>query len=370
MIPWWNTELGESEIARATDALSKRCVSQGRLTAKFEEALAERLKVPHVICTSSGTTALTMAFLATGVGPGAEVIVPNRTWIATANAALLLGAVIRVVDSRPGSMLIDESLIEAAITPATKAIAPVSLNGASVDNAHINEIAERHGLTVVEDACQALFSAHGGTYQGTRSRFGCFSLGMTKLITTGAGGFIVCHDSGDADLLRSLRYQGNPGAGMETPWEHFSGGFKYTDIQAAIGLAQLERVEERQQHMRAIHQLYEEGLQDTPFLKLFPINADAGEVPNKALTFCSEPSAFRTEMEAAGVQTLEQAPNVADYPFIDANPDDYPRSRPYAVHNVVLPCGPDQPLENIEKAIEAVRSIAGKFKPLEQSFKI
>ena len=364
MIPWWNTEIGGPELECLKKAFADRRISQGKLTAEFEDALANRLGVPHVVCTNSGTTALTMAFLACGVGPGDEVVVPNRTWIATANAALMLGAKVLVVDSRldPDCMLMDEDLIREVMTPLTKVIVPVSLNGRAVRMDKVEAAAGECGAVVVEDACQALFSSHNGRFIGTSSRFACFSLGMTKLITTGAGGFIACQDEADAETLRAIRYQGMPGQAMDNVWGRIGGGFKYTDIQAAIGLAQLERVDDRREHMRALHRLYADGLAEVPYMKLFSVEHEAGEVPNKAVALCTEPEVFRVAMEERDIAVLEQAPNVADYPFVEANPADYPNSALYPKHNIVLPSGPDQPLENAEKAIEAILGMAGDFR--------
>ncbi len=187
-INWWNIQLDESDAQAAADAIRNRCVSQSARTAQLEAELAARLQAPHVVCTTSGTSALIMACLASGVGPGCEVVVPNRTALATAHAAMLLGATVRTVDVCPDAQIIDEDQIESVLTDKTRVLVPVHMNGKSCRMDKIMAIARRHHLQVVEDACQALFSRHGDRSLGTQARFGCFSLGLAKMIAVGQGG--------------------------------------------------------------------------------------------------------------------------------------------------------------------------------------
>jgi perosamine synthetase len=361
-IPWWNTAVSESTVELVGDAFRNRNISQGVLTAKFEQALAERLGVPHVVCTTSGTMALTMAFMALGIGPGDEIVMPNRTWVATANAALLLGTQIHLVDSAPGDYIIDPERIEAEIGPNTKAIVPVSLNGKAVAIDRINEIAARHGVAVVEDACQALFSRMSdGRAMGTSSRFGCYSLGMAKTLTTAAGGVVVCRDENDARLLRRIRNQGMSDYDLSERHNVRGGNFKFTDIQAAIGLGQLTTIDERIERQKAIQRLYTEGLADLDFLSMVPVNVGAGEVPMRTEILVENPPAVRAALLEYGIASSLQAPNLADFPFIGADPGLFPVSMPYATRILVLPCGPDQPLENVKKTIEVMHKLASRF---------
>jgi perosamine synthetase len=364
-IPWWNLDLGDAAIEQVTAAMRARQVSQGVLTARFEQALAERLGIAHAVCTNSGTAALTLAMMACGIGPGDELVMPNRTWVATANAALILGATVRPVDSRPGTMLIDADRIEAAIGPATRALVPVSLNGAALDMERINAIAARHGLSVIEDSCQSLFSqSRDGRCLGTKARFGCFSLGMAKSLTTGAGGVVVCADADDARLLRRIRNQGMSEYDLSERHGVRAWNFKFTDLQAAVGLAQLPRLEARIANQRDLHRLYRDGLAGIGCLRLLPVDVDAGEVPLRAEVLCSERSAFMAALAEQGIGTCAQTPNLADYPFIGADPARFPLSRAYGDGNLVLPSGPDQPLDNARRTVETIRRLAGRFKDL------
>lgn len=149
-----------------------------------------------------------MTHMAIGLTPGDEIIVPDRTFIATINAAMMLGARIRLVDVRSDRPLLDPADIEAQLSERTKTIVPVHLNGRAADMEAIQAIADKHGLAVIEDAAQALMSKRRDRHLGTFARFGCFSLGMAKFLTTGQGGFVTCHTREDYHLLQKLKNQG------------------------------------------------------------------------------------------------------------------------------------------------------------------
>lgn len=364
-IPWWNTVLGEEEIAGVAQAIRNRCISQGRMTEEFEAKLAELLGVPHVVCTTSGTSALMLAYLASGIGPGAEVIVPNRTFIATAHAAMLLGASVRLVDVMYPRQVMDVDLIEEAVTPATKAVVPVHINGMAVDMDAVARIAQKHGLILIEDSAQGFMSRYKGRLCGTLSRFGCFSLSMGKLLTTGQGGFVVCHDPADDILLRRIRSHGVLQVKRDVNYDILGGNFKFTDILAAVGLAQLTRIEARMARQRDIHRAYAAGLRGLRSVKLLEVDLEGGELPVQAEVLCSERDRLAAELKARGVETVCQVPALSRSPHL-GNPQPFRIASRYSDSIIILPSGPDQSLANVQAAIEVVRSVDALFRPLQQ----
>lgn len=357
MIPWWRIELGDEEAEAAARAIRDRNVSQGPLTATFEEMLASRLGVRHVICTTSGTSALTMAALATGIGPGDEVVMPNRTWVATANAILMLGGKVRAADSLEGSLLVDVAALEQALTPRTRAVIPVHLNGGAVAMDAVLDLAERRNLVVIEDACQAFMSRDNkGRRLGTIGRFGCFSLGMAKLLSTGQGGFIACNDDNDAQLLRRIRNQGLSTGAVGERHNVRGGNFKFTDIQAAVGIAQLARLDGRIAHQLAIHRAYDAGLKPLRAIKAMPVNIEAGEVPLRQEILCVDRERFIASMREMGIECIVQSPCLDSYPFIGIE-GTYPISVRYNHGLATMPSGPSQPLANVQAAIEAATRV-------------
>lgn len=281
-IPWWEPRIGsEPEREFINDVLKANYANEGRLTSQFEEEVARLLRVKYAVATTSGTSAIFLALKALGVGHGDEVIVPDATFIATANAVVLCGATPVLVDIHPTTLTIDVEAMEKAITPKTKAIVPVHVTGRPADMERILSVAKRHGLYVVEDAAEAFFSLHHGEYLGTWGDAGCFSFSAAKTITTGQGGMIVTNSDAVYATLKPLKDQGRPvrGTGGDDMHETIGFNFKFTDIQAALGLGQLRLLTDRVDRMRSIYTLYRHTLQDIPQFSFFDIDIKGGTVP-------------------------------------------------------------------------------------------
>ena len=239
MIPIARPLIGDEEKQAVLAVLDSGQLAQGEVVEQFEAAFATYCGVRHAIATSNGTTALHLAMLAHGIGEGDEVITSPFTFIASANSVLYCGARPVFVDIEPDTFNLDPTRIEAAITPKTKAILPVHLYGNPADMQAIMDIAERHGLAVIEDAAQA----HGAEVAGRRvGSFGtgCFSFYPTKNMTTGEGGMVTTNDDAIADRLRLLRAHG---ARERYRHELLGFNFRMTNIHAAIGNAQLARLD-------------------------------------------------------------------------------------------------------------------------------
>jgi len=231
--------LGAEEKEAVLAVLDSGQLAQGPRVEAFEQAFAACCGVKHAVATSSGTTALQVAVLAHGIGPGDEVVTTPFTFIASANAVIFAGAKPVFVDVDERSYNMDPRLIEGAITPRTKAILPIHIFGNPCQMDLIMEIAARHGLAVIEDACQA----HGASVHAKKvGSFGtgCFSFYPTKNITTAEGGIITTDDDELADRARLLRSHG-----QRQRYYHESIGynFRMTEMQAAIGLVQLEKLD-------------------------------------------------------------------------------------------------------------------------------
>ncbi len=239
--------MGEEEKQAVLDVLDSGMIAQGPRVKAFEEAFAEMCGVKHAIATTSGTTALHVALLAHEIGPGDEVITSPFTFIASANSVLFTGARPVFVDIDPKTFNVDPQKFEAAITSRTKAILPVHLFGLMAEMEPIMDIAEAQNLAVIEDACQA----HGAAYKGKKAGSfgtGTFSLYPTKNITSAEGGMITTDDDEIAESCRVIRQHG-----MRRRYYHDELGynFRMTDVHAAIGLAQLGKLEQFNAQRRA-----------------------------------------------------------------------------------------------------------------------
>ena len=256
MIPIARPQMGEEEKQGVWEAMASGSLAQGPRVAAFEEAFAAYIGTDHAVAASSGTTALHLALLAYGIGPGDEVITIPFTFIASANSIVYTGARPVFIDIDERDFMIDVGQVEAAITDRTRAIMPVSLYGQPADMPALAEIAERHGLAVVEDACQAHGADIGGRKSGTWGA-GTFSFYPTKNMTTGEGGMITTDDAALADRARLLREHG-----MKVRYHHDIVGynFRMTDIAAAIGIAQLPKLPAANDRRRQIAARYDAEL--------------------------------------------------------------------------------------------------------------
>ena len=260
MIPIARPDIDETEIAAVGDVLRSGQLAGGQRVAEFETRWAEYIGVRHAIAVSNGTVALMCIFEALGLGPSDEVITVGHTFNATVSAILYTDATPVFVDIDAETYDIDVDRVAAAVTPRTKAIVPVHLFGLPADMDAIGEIAQRHGLAIVEDACQA----HGAEFRGRKVGsfgHGAFSLYATKNMTTGEGGLITTDDDALADRIRLYRNQG-----MRQRYHHDILGynFRMTDIAAAIGLCQLDKLPAATQRRREIAARYDAAFADLP----------------------------------------------------------------------------------------------------------
>lgn len=269
-IPISKPYFGEEERRAIIEPLESGWVVQGPKVAEFERAFAAYTHAAHAVATTSCTTALHLAMLALGVGPGDEVIVPAFTWVATANVVEMQGARPVFVDIDLETFNIDVTRIEAAITPRTKVLMPVSLFGISAPMQPVMEIAQEHGLKVVEDAACAVGAWYHGHHAGTLADIGCFSFHPRKAITTGEGGMVVTRSGPIAEQIRSLRDHGasksdlsrHLGARSYLLPEFNIVGYNYrmTDIQGALGVAQMARLEWILNERSRLARCYDEGV--------------------------------------------------------------------------------------------------------------
>jgi perosamine synthetase len=260
VIPIARPDIDDCEIDAVTDVLRSGMLAGGRRVAELEERWAEYIGVRHAIAISNGTVALMCIVAGLRLGPGDEVITVGHTFNATVSSILSSGATPVFVDIDAETYDVDVDRVAAAVTPRTKAIMPVHLFGLPADMDAITEIAQRHGLAIIEDACQA----HGAEFRGKKVGsfgHGAFSLYATKNMTTGEGGLITTDDDALADWIRLYRNQG-----MRQRYHHDILGynFRMTDIAAAIGLCQLDKLPAATERRREIAARYDTAFEDLP----------------------------------------------------------------------------------------------------------
>ena len=269
-IPVSEPVLGEKELLYVSECILTGWVSSiGKFVTQFEEMFAKFCGAKYAVSTSSGTTALHLSLLALDIQPGDEVIVPSLTFIATANVVRHCGATPVFIDSEMETWNIDPSLIENAITPRTKAIIPVHLYGHPANMDPIVALAKKYDLHVIEDAAEAHGALYKGKKVGSLGEMGTFSFFGNKTITTGEGGMVVTDDESLYEKMQMIKAHGMD---PKMKYIHPVLGYNYrlTNIQAAIGVAQMEKIDKIIEKKRLIAKLYENGLKNIPGITLPP----------------------------------------------------------------------------------------------------
>lgn len=326
-VPIARTSLTEAEIQSVLTPLSNGWLVQGPKVREFEEKWSAFTGARHSIAVTSCTTALHLSLAALGFGPGDEAIVPAFTWIATANVIEHLGGKVVFCDIDLNTFNLDVAALRSKITSRTKAILPVHLFGLAAEMDQINEVAKQHGLWVVEDAACGFGSRYHGKHVGVLGDTGCFSFHPRKAITTGEGGMITTDNDALAEKLRRLRDHGaamtdlqrHLGARPYLLADHPDAGYnqRMTDIQAALGAAQMERADDIIAERRRLAERYDAAFADLSWLRtpahveglehgyqsypcLFqpePVNTDSIERINAAR------NAWMDSLQQAGIST-------------------------------------------------------------------
>lgn len=280
-IAWWQPELGQAERERVLQVLDSNYINDGDVTDEFAREIASIVDAKFGVAVTSGTAAIYLSLVALGIGHGDEVIVPDITFIATANAVTMTGATPVLVDVDPSTLNISVPALEGAITRKTKAVVPVHVSGRGALMEEILALCENHGVAVVEDAAEAFHSSFRGRYLGTFGKTGCFSFSPNKLITTGQGGVIVTNDETMFERLRILKDQGRPvrGTGGADVHDAIGFNFKMTNLQAAVGLGQLEKLRARLHRLRSTYRIYRDELSGTADIHILPFDIETGEQP-------------------------------------------------------------------------------------------
>ncbi|PBP41941.1 UDP-4-amino-4-deoxy-L-arabinose--oxoglutarate aminotransferase [Pseudomonas syringae] len=364
--------IGDEEIAAVTRVLRSGWITTGPECQKLEEEFAERVGAQHAVALSSATGAMHIALLALGVGPGDEVITPSQTWVSTANMICLLGATPVFVDVDRDTLMTSAALIEQAITPRTKAIVPVHYAGAAFDLDPLYALAERHGITVIEDAAHAVGTGYKGRPVGQQGT-AIFSFHAIKNMTCAEGAMLVTDNARLADRVRQLKFHGlgvdaydRLTLGRKPQAEVMEPGFKYNlaDINASIARVQLQRLDAINAQRQTLASHYLDRLANSPVLPL--------ALPRHAQQHAWHLFILRIDPERCGLNRdafmkALQAQNIGTgIHFIATHLHSYYRKR---FPNVRLPdtewnssrlCSiplfPDMTLDDVERVVGAIES--------------
>ncbi len=360
MIPIAAPQIGEEERSAVLEVLASGQLAQGPVVEAFEREFAAWCGVRHAVAVNSGTAALHLLMLAHGVKEGDEVITSPFTFVASANAALFVGARPVFVDIEPETYCLDPSRVEAAITPKTKAILPVDLYGHPAAIGELHEIADRHGAVLIEDACQAHGAAIGDRMAGALGVSASFSFYPTKNMTTAEGGMVTTDDDAIAEKVRMLRQHG---AAHRYHHDLLGYNFRMTDIAAAIGRAQLAKVDRFNERRRRNASVLDEGLAGIAGISTPRERSGYRHVYHQyTVRIEHDRDGFQERLREEGVGTAVhyQRP-VHLQPFyqrLGYGDVSIPVSEAAAAHVLSLPVHPALTDSDLERIVEAVRNVA------------
>jgi perosamine synthetase len=298
VVPW----LGEEEQTAVLETFADNWITEGPRAAEFSAQLNQLIGVPYGVFAPNGTLALALGLLALGIGPGDEVLVPDTTFIASANAVCMVGATPVFADVTPENYQIDVAACAQHLSERTCAIMPVHLYGMVTNMRAVLAFAREHNLLVIEDAAQAIGVHYQGQHAGAFGDVGCFSFFADKTITTGEGGYVACHSPAIYERLRLLRNQGRLDRGS---FVHPALGynFRITDMQAAIGLAQLQKLAAIIERKRTIFDWYRDRLHEVEQVCFLPIEPGSEYVPFRMVLLCQYVQQLMAYAARHGIQS-------------------------------------------------------------------
>ncbi len=370
-IPFFRHDLGKPELDAIAKVFAGEILTTGKEVADFEVRFADYLNQQHCLGVTSCTGALHLALLALGIGPGDEVITTPATFVATSLAILETGARPVFVDVEPDTGNIDASRVDKAITKKTKAILPVHLYGLMADMKALRDIADKHSLSIVEDAAHCIEGEREGVRPGQLSAAACFSFYATKNITCGEGGALVTKDSLLNEKLRLMRLHGidKPAGdrhdGEFQHWDMKTFGWKYNmdNIQAAILIPQLSRMESNLQRRQHLAQVYFEKLEEIPGIQflstrpethharhLFPIRVEAGR--RDLVLHALKKYGISAMVNYRAVTLLKYFRETFGY-----EPGMFPIAEALGNEVLSLPFYPSMPEENVDVVAKSLRRI-------------
>ncbi len=327
---------------------------------RFEQSFAEYIGVKYAIATSSCTGALHIALAALHIGPGDEVIIPEITWVATANAVRYVGAIPIFADVEKNTWCLDPQSFQECITPRTKAVIPVHLYGHPARMEHIMDVADSHGIAVVEDAAPSIGAEYNGRRTGTFGDFSAFSFQGAKLAVTGEGGMLLTDEESLFNKAHKIWDQGRvPG----TFWIDSDGvKYKMSNIQAALGLAQLERVSFLVTAKRRIHAWYENNLSDIPYISLFQEASWAYSIYWMVCIQLHDSAplsrdGLMTALREKNIDTRPVFPPISQYPIWGKNSEPKPNANKIGQTGINLPSGVNLTQNEVEYVCQAIRMV-------------
>lgn len=340
-IPWWRVDYGLEVLDALIACNNEKAFSMGNKVQEFEASFKNLFNFKDVVAVTSGSDAILLSLITQGVQPGDKVLIQDRSWIAAANAAKILGAQIILVDIDKEEMTLSLEDLEKKYEKDVKGLIVVHMNGRSPDMLKVREFCDSKGIFLIEDSAQALGSRYAGKLLGSFGSLGIFSLSTAKIIGAGQGGVIVVNDSSMLSRIRKGRIHGVENV-IAAKWEDLGFNFRMTDLHAAIALTQLPKYQQRMERLKEIQQLYINLLKDFKFGNIIEVDFASGQV-GPYVEFLLDQAEYRQELmdylDRSNVEVRPFYPSISESPILGDSSQN-PFAQDIARRGLYLPSGP------------------------------
>ena len=352
MIAWWKINISnKSNSLNLLNSFNNKKISEGVVNKSLEKKLSKLLKVKYVSMFTSGSVALLAAMMSCELKENDEIIIPNCGWISPIHAAIFLKLKIKLIDVESERPVMNLDLLKKNITKKTKAIVPIHLNGMAVDIKKIKKIIGNKKILIIEDAAQALYSKLNKKFLGTEGTIGCFSFSVSKLVTTGQGGFCCTNNKKIYEKIKLIKTHGMSNI-FNSSWNKFGFNFRYSDLLASLAIQQIDNIQKTVKRLNIIHNYYDMNIinKKINFLK---VNINKKEVPIYNLISTKYPQLLIKYLKKFKVEARPWYKNFFDkidyYKFENKNKK-FINSNKFE-NLVIIPSGPDQNFKDIKKVV-------------------
>ncbi len=347
---WFHTQITEKAKEYSIMAIQEDNYTNGMYTNELEKELGSILGLPFCVYVNSGTAALAMSFIASGASKHSQVAVPGIGWVATPQAAQVTGASIDILDVRADIPILKIG----SYYKEYDYIVAVNYNGRQVDIEKLRRANKKS--IIIEDSCKSLFSlSYGGeTFSGSEGNYGCYSLGMISALPGIYGGIVTARNPREEEKLRTIKWHGTSYEKNKEIYKYRSFNFKASNVHAAMALGMLEDYEERIERLRVIYNMYEKGLEGLENSKLTEVAVDRGEIPLLIDIETKDRETMINHLKAQDIETCNYHESLAKCPDVNTTLATT-NSNYFGEHVFHPPCGADQELSTIEKAIRLIR---------------
>tara|TARA_B100001175_G_scaffold146735_1_gene124440 strand:- start:8537 stop:9637 length:1101 start_codon:yes stop_codon:yes gene_type:complete len=361
IINLWNVDFNKKYIIKKLNyAFNNRNLSQGKITKEFENKLSKVVKLPYAICTNSGSSALLLLLITLNLKKNDEIIIPDRTWISDLHAPQILGLKVKLVDVEKQRPIIDIKDLKKKITKKTKVIIAVHLGGRIVNINAIKKITKNYNVKIIEDTSQAFGATNNNYGIGKNSLASFFSFSVAKIVSSAQGGFIATKNKSLYNKLILNRSHAVRIKNDHEKWTNVAFNFKFTDIQACLGIGELKKLTEKKNKLKNIYNLYAKGINKLKLIKIIPVNINNGEIPLYIEIVCKFRKKLHKFLKKKNISSRPFYPSISEAKY-NKSVGKFKKSIYFSQNGLYLPSGPNIKKNSVIRVVKALQEFEKEF---------